>query len=215
MYSTRSRSWRREAGPAGPGMGGGGAGNTGEAGASPGSQGRDFPRMRLLPKPFDGGKRAGSGMGTHDGREFTRSHCLMAGIPEARGIGPDQRPGSFPRWVPTSPTCIPGSITLARQRGLGGGFHPSGRSVFTLREEKLRGSNTFLIRTPAGVYNSRSTDITTRRRRGTIVHPLDDLQGVGGSSRCVICFYDPGFVLLHANRSVVTDPVFYPIGTWQ
>ena len=67
----------------------------------------------------------------------------------------------------------------------------------------------------SGVYNSRSTDITTRRRRGTIVHPLDDLQGVGGSSRCVICFYDPGFVLLHANRSVVTDPVFYPIGTWQ
>ena len=148
MYSTRSRSWRREAGPAGPGMGGGGAGNTGEAGASPGSQGRDFPRMRLLPKPFDGGKRAGSGMGMRDGGEFTRSHRLMAGIPEARGIGPDQRPGSFPRWVPTSPTCIPGSITLARQRGLGGGFHPSGRSVFTLREEKLRGSNTFLIRTP-------------------------------------------------------------------
>ena len=53
-----------------------------------------------------------------------------------------------------------------------------------------------------------SSDGTTWRERGADVLFLDDPQCEGGSSGCVVCFYDPRFVLLHANHAIVINPDF-------
>ena len=56
------------------------------------------------------------------------------------------------------------------------------------------------------IIDPRSSDITTRRQ-GVAISFLDDPQNGGGRSRCVVCFNDPGFILLHANCGIVTYPV--------
>jgi len=55
----------------------------------------------------------------------------------------------------------------------------------------------------SGILDRRSSDITTRRR-GIAVPFLDDPHNRGGRTRCVVCFDDPGFILLHANCGIVT-----------
>jgi len=65
----------------------------------------------------------------------------------------------------------------------------------------------------SSVRDSSSSDITARRQRGTAVPLPDDTQNEGGSGGCVVRFYDPRFVLLHANRRIITNPNFPP--TWQ
>ena len=67
------------------------------------------------------------------------------------------------------------------------------RNIFSRRVEVSR------------VRDSSSPDIPARRQRGTVISFPDDLQSEGGSGRCVVCLYDPRFVLLHANCSIVTD----------
>jgi len=57
--------------------------------------------------------------------------------------------------------------------------------------------------------------ITARQQRGTAVTFLDDPKSGGGSDRRVVCFYDPRFVLLHANSGIVTDPGYHTVGIWQ
>ena len=53
------------------------------------------------------------------------------------------------------------------------------------------------------ILDWRSSDITTRRR--VIAFPfLNDPQNGGGRNRCVVCFDDPGFILLHANCGIET-----------
>ena len=62
------------------------------------------------------------------------------------------------------------------------------------------------------VRDWRSSDITTRAR--SIAVPfLNDLQNGGGRERCVVCFDDPGFILLHANCGIITHlaPDFIPM----
>jgi len=58
----------------------------------------------------------------------------------------------------------------------------------------------------SSVCNSSSSNITTWQQRGTAVPFPDDTQSEGRSGGCVVHFYDPGFVLLHANRGIVTNP---------
>ena len=65
------------------------------------------------------------------------------------------------------------------------------------------------------VCNWSSSDITARQRRGNARPFLDDPQSGGGPDRCVVCFYDPGFVHLDANCGIVTDPGSHPIGVWH
>ena len=45
-----------------------------------------------------------------------------------------------------------------------------------------------------------------------MVHNPQSGRGFNG---CVVCFYDPRFVLLHANRGIVTDPGLLSVGIWQ
>ena len=47
-------------------------------------------------------------------------------------------------------------------------------------------------------------DITTWGQRGIAVPSLDDSQSGGGCDRCVLCFYNPRFVLLHTHCGIVT-----------
>jgi len=51
-----------------------------------------------------------------------------------------------------------------------------------------------------------SLDITTRLQRGVAVPLPDGPQSGGGYDGCVVRFYDPRFVLSHANRGIVTHP---------
>jgi len=56
------------------------------------------------------------------------------------------------------------------------------------------------------ILDRRSSDTTTRRR--CIAVPfLDDPQHGGGRDRCVVCFNDPGFILLHANCGIEAHPI--------
>ena len=64
----------------------------------------------------------------------------------------------------------------------------------------------------SSVRDWRSSDITARWHRGTVVPFLDDPQSGGGCDHCVVRFYGPRFVLLHANRSIVTKLVPHETG---
>ena len=62
----------------------------------------------------------------------------------------------------------------------------------------------------SGIRDSSSSNTTTRRQRGTAVTFPGDPQNVG-TGGCVVRFYDPRFVPLHANCGIITDPSFHPI----
>jgi len=64
------------------------------------------------------------------------------------------------------------------------------------------------------IRDSSSSDITARRLRGTSVPFPNDPQKEGRSCGRVVCFYDPRFVLLHANRDIITNLEFL-IWTWS
>jgi len=58
------------------------------------------------------------------------------------------------------------------------------------------------------VRESSSSDLATRRQWDTAVPFSDDPQSDGGSGGCVVCFYHPRFVFLHANCRIITNPDF-------
>ena len=55
----------------------------------------------------------------------------------------------------------------------------------------------------SGIHDWGFLDITHRQQRSTAVPLPDNPQNGGGYDRRVVCFYDPRFVLVHANRSIV------------
>ena len=59
----------------------------------------------------------------------------------------------------------------------------------------------------SGVLHLGPSDSTTWRERGVVLFP-DDSQSKGGSGGRVVRFYDPRFVLLHANSGVETEHDF-------
>ena len=52
------------------------------------------------------------------------------------------------------------------------------------------------------VLDWRPSNITSRRRSAAVPF-LNDPQNGGGRERCVVCFDDPGLILLHAKRGIV------------
>ena len=58
----------------------------------------------------------------------------------------------------------------------------------------------------SGVRDWISLDLTTRQQRVTVVPLPDDPQSGGGYDGCVVRFYDPRFVLSHANCGIITHP---------
>jgi len=58
-----------------------------------------------------------------------------------------------------------------------------------------------------------SSDLATRPQRDATIPFPDDPQSDRGSGGCVVCFYDPRFVPLHANCSIIADPVIPP--SWR
>ena len=58
-------------------------------------------------------------------------------------------------------------------------------------------------------------DFTARRERGNLVSFINDPQRGGGYDGGVVGFYNPGVILLQANRNIVTDPGFRPVDVWQ
>ena len=63
----------------------------------------------------------------------------------------------------------------------------------------------------SGARNLSPLDNATRWQRGTAILFLDDSQSEGGSGGCIVCFYNPRFVLLDANGGIVTDGEFLPL----